>query len=84
MSKKSVFRVGDLVRYQMFTGPITGVVTEDRGNIGVGGRRLIRIRYAHEEPFFMETEVPEAELELIKPKKNGKGRMRAKKTPSPQ
>ena len=74
MNKKTHFRVGDVVRYQSTTQPVTAVVIEDRGNLGVGGRRLIRIRYAHEEPFFMENEVPEEKLELIERPKRAKSR----------
>jgi hypothetical protein len=37
-------RVGSLVRYPMPGGLYEAEVVEDRGNIGVNGRRLLRIR----------------------------------------
>ena len=74
MSKKNGFHAGDLVRYKRFHGAVNAIVTEDRGNIGVGGRRLIRIRYSLEEPHWMETEVPEEKLELVERKKRAKTR----------
>src|SRR6185295_15933495 len=38
------FRVGSRVRYQMPGGLFDAVVVEDRGDIGVKGRRLLGIR----------------------------------------
>ena len=37
-------RVGDRVAFDLGTYRAVGEITEDRGNIGVGGRRLLRIR----------------------------------------
>lgn len=38
------FKVGDRVQFRFGSMKMTGVVIEDRGKIGVGGRRLLRIR----------------------------------------
>jgi len=37
-------RVGSRVRYRMPGGVFEAEVVEDRGNLGVNGRRLLRIR----------------------------------------
>jgi hypothetical protein len=42
-SAEKTFRVGDRVRFQLGVEMVEGVITEDRGAIGVGGRRLYRI-----------------------------------------
>lgn len=39
------FRRGDRVRFQMGTRWVDGRVTEDRGPIGVGGRRLYSVEF---------------------------------------
>jgi len=59
------FRVGDRVRFPFGPSKAAGTIIEDRGPIGVGGRRLYRIRFqfhADEEP--MHTELPATDLEL--------------------
>lgn len=61
---KSKFKVGDkgfILWGGRYRVPI--VVTEDRGCIGLGGRRLIRVRMHldYDEPRFLE--LPEAEIE---------------------
>ena len=38
------FRVGSRVRYRMPGGVHEAEVVEDRGNLGVNGRRLLRIK----------------------------------------
>jgi hypothetical protein len=35
---------GDRVRFVWGITPVEGLIVEDRGNLGVGGRRLYRIR----------------------------------------
>jgi len=39
------FRKGDRVRFQLGTRWVQGSVTEDRGPIGVGGRRLYTVEF---------------------------------------
>ena len=55
--------VGSEVRWLVGTFEVKGTVIEDRGNLGVGGRRIVRIRYEIEgvdEP--LETEMPVDDL----------------------
>jgi hypothetical protein len=56
-------RVGSRVTLTFGGRKVTGTVIEDRGHIGVGGRRLLRVRVELSgvaEP--IEVEIPEAEL----------------------
>lgn len=39
------FRKGDRVRFRLVTRWVYGSVTEDRGAIGVGGRRLYSVEF---------------------------------------
>ena len=58
------FRVGDQVRFLFGVSKVEGTIVEDRGPIGVGGRRLYRIRFqfaADEEP--MHIELPAVDIE---------------------
>ncbi len=41
---RPLFRVGDRVRIPFGVTTLDGIIDEDRGNIGVGGRRLYVIR----------------------------------------
>jgi hypothetical protein len=59
------FREGDRVRLLWGVTPVEGVIVEDRGNLGAGGRRLYRVRVQldeYTEPF--ETSVPAEDLTL--------------------
>jgi hypothetical protein len=56
--KSTVPAVGSKVRFVFGLSEVIGTVIEDRGNLGVGGRRLLRVRFEIEgagEPF--ETEI---------------------------
>lgn len=56
--------VGDTVRFTLGTTPISGVVLDDRGPIGVNGIHIYRIRVAN-SPYEDEVfEMPEDELIL--------------------
>jgi hypothetical protein len=60
------FREGDRVRLLWGVTPVEGVIIEDRGNLGIGGRRLYRVRVQLDditEP--METEEPAEDLTLV-------------------
>jgi len=53
------------VKFVFGLGEVTGTVIEDRGNLGVGGQRLLRVRLQIEgagEPF--ETELPADDVRL--------------------
>jgi hypothetical protein len=64
-----VFDVGDNVRFRLAGRSIVGRLLEDRGPIGVGGRRLYLIRYDLGEETPYEIELPAAEIEGVEPKK---------------
>ena len=61
------YRRGDRVRFDM-GGYIYGVIKEDRGNLGVNGRRLYLIEFPPEtRPPFTEIELPADDFELVEP-----------------
>ena len=66
MSGKKAIHVGDFVRFQFGTIRVTGTVTEDRGPIGLKGRRLYRIFCSPEPEFSFYTELPAVDLEPVK------------------
>jgi hypothetical protein len=60
------YDVGDLVRLLWGVTPVEGLIVEDRGNLGIGGRRLYRVQMQLDEitePF--ETTIPADELTLV-------------------
>ncbi len=62
-SRKKTLRVGSRVKLDFGGSEVTGVVIEDRGPLGVGGRRLLRVRFDLSdvaEP--LEGEFPESAL----------------------
>ncbi len=61
----TTFSVGARVRLPLGASKVVGSIVEDRGSIGVQGRRLFRVLIPVEpdEPIF--SEVPEHELELL-------------------
>jgi hypothetical protein len=57
---------GDRVRLLWGVTPVEGIIIEDRGNLGVGGRRLYRVRVQLDEiteP--IETSWPADDLTLV-------------------
>lgn len=62
--KKSVrrFRVGDRVTFKFGDKRITGTIIEDRGTIGVKGRRLFAIRVKLDRVAEYIIEIPAEEL----------------------
>jgi hypothetical protein len=59
------FRVGDRIRFTYGVTPVEGVIVEDRGHIGVGGRRLWRIWFRLDEYNEYHAELPEALIERV-------------------
>ena len=59
------FQVGDRVRFNYVLTPVEGVIVEDRGNIGVGGRRLWRIRFRLDEYNEYYVTLPEVDFERV-------------------
>jgi hypothetical protein len=60
---RPLFKIGDLVSFVYGNGTATGKVVEDRGCLGIGGRRLYGIRFEinpGDETYYIE--VPEVEL----------------------
>ncbi len=57
------FRLGDWVSFTYGTRKVRAQVIEDRGPIGVRGRRLYRIRFDYEQGESTTTEIPEEDLE---------------------
>ena len=45
----SKYHVGDRVRFHWGFTPVIGEIIEDRGKIGVGGRRLWHVRFHPDE-----------------------------------
>jgi hypothetical protein len=64
-----IIHVGDHVKVDMSGNPLLGRIKEDRGPIGMGGRRLygIILDMGADEPLYIE--LPADRFELIKPKK---------------
>jgi hypothetical protein len=66
------YRVGDRVRFHFPMDTVEGVITEDRGGLGVGGRRLYGIRFMWgEEDSYIE--LPEEEMEPAPPEAGSQG-----------
>jgi hypothetical protein len=61
-ARPPLFKKGDLVSFVFGTGPVTGHVVEDRGCLGVGGRRLYGIRFEINPGDQRYIEMPEEEL----------------------
>ena len=60
--KPARFKKGDLVSFLFGSGTATGRVVEDRGRLGIGGRRLYGIRFEINPGQEVYTEMPEEEL----------------------
>lgn len=62
---RAAFQVGDRVRIDLGRRKLTGVIVEDRGAIGVQGRRLFQVSIPIDpfEPMMME--LPEDEMEAV-------------------
>jgi hypothetical protein len=68
MSARTV-RVGDEVRFRLAGRTVVGKVREDRGPIGVGGRRLYLIAYEMGTGNLYSIELPREEMELVEPQR---------------
>ena len=63
----SSFHVGDRVRVDFGRRKLTGVIVEDRGEIGIQGRRLFQVDIPMDPFEPMSVELPEEEMEAIAP-----------------
>ena len=68
MSSQAV-HVGDTVRFRVGARSLTGQVREDRGPIGIGGRRLYLVAYELGKGNWYVTELPADQIEVLEPKK---------------
>jgi hypothetical protein len=61
------FREGDRVRLLWGFTPVEGIIIEDRGNLGVGGRRLYRVQVQLDDNITdpMESTRPAEDLTLV-------------------
>jgi hypothetical protein len=57
--------VGDEVEFDLIEDTVRGVIVEDRGALGVGGRRLYRIDAQFDEYNVMSFEMPADELRRV-------------------
>lgn len=64
---KPIFKVGDWVTFPYGTRNAIARVIEDRGNIGVRGRRLLRIELDHSDGEPSRFEMPEEEMSAAVP-----------------
>jgi hypothetical protein len=65
MTKKSKFSVGQTVRFRFGVRKVIGTVKEDRGPIGIKGRRLYSIVFTPESSPEFVIELPAEDLELV-------------------
>jgi hypothetical protein len=72
------FKVGDRVSYQHVNRRREGVIVEDRGPLGVGGRRLYAVRVRIDDWNEIVTEMPAEELTLVTAAPEGNGLPRSK------
>lgn len=71
-SKREKIKVGDRVWIPWARTRRLATVVEDRGHIGVNGRRLLRITLGDEEDGRLSTfEIPEADVKPYRRTKNG-------------
>ena len=59
------FRKGDRVRFRVGARSVRGIVKEDRGPIGVNGRRLYLVEFQAEPESPSQIELPADELQSI-------------------
>jgi len=64
---KPRFRVGDWVSFLFGTSRATAQIVEDRGPIGVNGRRLYEVKWVIGADAVWKFPMPEEDLELAKP-----------------
>ena len=59
------FCKGDRVRFGWGLGTVQGVVKEDRGPIGINGRRLYAVEFLRGRDDLTTAELPAADLEKV-------------------
>jgi len=61
-TRRPLFKKGDIVSFLFGSGSATGKIVEDRGGLGIGGRRLYGIRFDLNPGDQSYIEVPEEDL----------------------
>jgi hypothetical protein len=61
-ARRPLFKIGDLVSFPFGAWIVTGKVVEDRGCLGIGGRRIYGIRWELNPGEQVYIEIPEEEL----------------------
>ncbi len=64
-----VIHIGDQVRFRLGSRTFTGQIREDRGPIGVGGRRLYSVHYELGKDNHYVIELPADQIEVVERKK---------------
>ena len=59
------FRKGDRVKFKLGTRSVRGLVKEDRGPIGIKGRRLYLVEFPAEPPSPSQIELPADRLQRV-------------------
>lgn len=57
-------KLGDLITFEIAGHTFKGVIIEERGKLGVGGRNIVRIKPVDADPFH-EFELPEEDCLLV-------------------
>jgi hypothetical protein len=60
--KPPLYKIGELVTFVFGSGHLNGKIVEDRGCLGIGGRRLYGIRFEFDSGEQRYIEIPEEEL----------------------
>lgn len=64
-TKEWVPKVGESVQFRWGLYPLRGTITEDRGDIGVGGRRLWRVEAKVDRHNHISVELPTEDLKPL-------------------
>ena len=59
------FHKGDRVRFKLGVRSVQGIIKEDRGPIGVKGRRLYLVEFRADPPSTSQVELPADKLEAV-------------------
>ena len=60
------FHKGDQVKFRLGVRSVQGIIKEDRGPIGVKGRRLYLVEFQEEPDSASQIELPAEELQLVR------------------
>ena len=59
------FQKGDRVKFRLGTRMVRGTIKEDRGPIGIKGRRLYLVEFPAEPPAPAQIELPAEEMQVV-------------------